>query len=98
MKEKALMHSLFYEVYRKVPELGQKRNSGLTYSILATISFGTYTAILSFFPSFKSTVEVILINAVEYCLRFPLDVRRCLKMSSLQFHFQFGKQSENTGG
>jgi hypothetical protein len=25
--------------YRKVPELGQKRNVGLTYSILAAISF-----------------------------------------------------------
>jgi hypothetical protein len=37
------------EVYWKVPRLGQKRNAGLTYSILAAISFKivsleTYTA------------------------------------------------------
>jgi hypothetical protein len=25
-------------------------------------------------------------------LQFPLDVRHCFKTSSLQFHFQFGKQ------
>jgi hypothetical protein len=36
--------------YRKIPRLGQKRNAGLTYSILAAISFkiaplGMYTAI-----------------------------------------------------
>jgi hypothetical protein len=31
-------------------------------------------------------------------LRFPLDVRHCFKTPSLQFHFQFGKQSEITGG
>jgi hypothetical protein len=36
--------------YQKVPGLGQKKNAGLTYSILAAISFkivslGTYTAI-----------------------------------------------------
>jgi hypothetical protein len=48
-----------YNVYRKVPRLGQKRNAGLTYSVLAAISFGTYTAIPSFFPRFKSTMEVI---------------------------------------
>jgi hypothetical protein len=30
-------------------------------------------------------------------LRFPLNIRHCFKMSSLQFHFQFGKQSEITG-
>jgi hypothetical protein len=27
-------------------------------------------------------------------LRFQLDVRCCFKTSSLQFHFQFGKQSK----
>jgi hypothetical protein len=31
-------------------------------------------------------------------LRFPVDVRHCFRMSSLQFHFQFGKQSQMTGG
>jgi hypothetical protein len=41
-------------------------------------------------------VEVIFLNAVEYRLRFPLDVRHCFKMTSLQFQFQFGKQSEIT--
>jgi hypothetical protein len=48
----------------------------------------------SFFPRFKITAEVILLNAVEY----PLDVKHCFKTSSLQFHFQFWKQSEITGG
>jgi hypothetical protein len=89
-------------VYRKVPRLGQKRNAGLTYSILAATSFrivslGMYTAIASLFTRFRSTVEVISLNAVE-CgrLRFPLDVRHCFETSSHQFHFQFGKQSEIT--
>jgi hypothetical protein len=59
--------------YRKFAGLGQKRNADLTYSILAAISFkivslGTYTAIPSFLPCFKSTVEVIFLNAVEYNL------------------------------
>jgi hypothetical protein len=31
-------------------------------------------------------------------MRFPLDVRHCSKTSSFQFHFQFWKQSEITGG
>jgi hypothetical protein len=65
--------------YQKVPGLVQKINAGLTYSILAVIPYkivssGMYTAIPSFFPGFKSTVEVIFLNAVEYCLRFPFDV------------------------
>jgi hypothetical protein len=82
--------------YQKVPRLGQKRNTGLTYSVLAAISYkivslGMHTVILSFFPHFISTMEVIFHNAVEYHLQFPLDVRHCFKMS-LQFHFQFGKQ------
>jgi hypothetical protein len=38
------------ELYHKVPGLGQRRNTGLTYSILAVISFkivslGMYTVI-----------------------------------------------------
>jgi hypothetical protein len=65
----------------KFPDYIKKRNTGLTYSILAAISFkivslGTYTAMPQFFPSFKSTVQVIFLNAVEYRLRFPLDVRQ----------------------
>jgi hypothetical protein len=56
-----------------VPRLGQKSNAELTYSILAAISFkivslGMYTAITLFFPHFKSTVEVIFLNAAEYHL------------------------------
>jgi hypothetical protein len=43
-------------------------------------------------------MEVIFLNAVEYCLGLHLDVKCCFKMSSLQFHFQFGKQSEIAGG
>jgi hypothetical protein len=91
-----------YEGYQKVPGLGQKRNTGLIYLILAAISFkivsfGTYTAIPSFFPRFKSTVEVIVLNAVEYRPLFPLDVRHRFKTSSLQFHFQFGKQAKSQG-
>jgi hypothetical protein len=43
-------------------------------------------------------VEVIFLNAVKYHLQFPLDARHCFKTSSLQFNFQFGKQSKLTGG
>jgi hypothetical protein len=43
-------------------------------------------------------VEVIFLNAVEYRLQLPLDVRHCFKTSSVQFYFQFGKQSKITGG
>jgi hypothetical protein len=85
--------------YRKFPGLGQKRNAGLTYSIWAAISFkivslGTYTAISSFFTCFKRTVEIVFLHTVEYHWQFPLDVRHCFKTSYLQFHFQFGKQSD----
>jgi hypothetical protein len=78
--------------YWKIPGLGQKRNAGLTYSILAAISskivsMATYIVVPSFFPCFKSNVEVVFLNAVEYHLRFPLDIRHCFKTSSLQFHF-----------
>jgi hypothetical protein len=70
-------------VYRKVPGLGHNRKCGLIYLILAAISFkivaiGTYTEIpifffyflfiYFFFLRFKSTVEVIFLNAVEYRL------------------------------
>jgi hypothetical protein len=59
------------------------------------VSLGMYTAIPSFLPCFKSIVEVILLNAVEYRLRFPLDVRHCFEMLSLQFHFKFGKKAKS---
>jgi hypothetical protein len=63
----------YYEVYRKVPRVSKKINDGLTYSSLASnffkiVSLGTYTAIPSFIPRFKSTVEVILLNTTEYRL------------------------------
>jgi hypothetical protein len=65
--------------YRKVPGLGQIINAGLTYSILAAISFkiaslGTYTAIPSFFLCFRINVEVIFLNVVKY--HHPLDVSK----------------------
>jgi predicted tellurium resistance membrane protein TerC len=74
--------------YQKVPGLSQKRNASLIYSILAAISFrivslGMYTVILRF----RTAMEVIFLNAVQYRLRFPLRGRHCFKTSSLQFHF-----------
>jgi hypothetical protein len=39
-------------------------------------------------------VEVIFLNSLEYRLRIPLHVRHHFKTSSLQFHFQFGKQTQ----
>jgi hypothetical protein len=49
----------FMRLYRKVRGLRQKRNIGLTFSILVAISFeivslGTYTAIPSFFYATKA--------------------------------------------
>jgi hypothetical protein len=49
---------------------------------------GTYTAIPSSFPRFRSTVEVIVLNAVEYRLRFPLDVRCCRVPLAISFGCQ----------
>jgi hypothetical protein len=79
--------------YRKVPELGQKKM--LPYSVLAAISFRTYTAIPSFFPRFKSSVEVIFLNAVEYRLRFPWMSDTVSKRRPISFIFNLG--SEITG-
>jgi hypothetical protein len=85
--------------YQKVPGVVKNRNSAVTYFILAAISFKivslrTYTAIPSFSPYIKSALEIIFLNTGEY----PLDVRHFFKTLSIQFHFQFGKQSEITGG
>jgi hypothetical protein len=41
----------------------------------------------------KMVDHAIFVNDVEYCSRFPLHIRHCFKMSSLQFHFQFGNLS-----
>jgi hypothetical protein len=74
LRRNTLLIWYIYEVlsYWKVPRLGQKRNAGLTYSILAAVFFkivslGMYT-VISFFPRFKSTMEVIFLNAVKYRL------------------------------
>jgi hypothetical protein len=56
-----------------------------------------YSDPIFFFSLFKSTVEVIFLNAVEYRLRFPLDVRHCFKTSSLRFHFQFANKAKSQG-
>jgi hypothetical protein len=84
----------------QVPGLSQKRNAGLPYSILAAVSFkivslGTYTVSPSYFVSFRSIMEVIFLIAVEYGLRFPLDVRHCFKTSSLQFQFSIWETKRN---
>jgi hypothetical protein len=50
-----------------------------------------------FFSRFTRAVEVIFLTAVEYRLRFPLDDGHCFRMSSLPFHFQFGKQRNHRG-
>jgi hypothetical protein len=85
--------------YWKVPALGQKRNTGLTYSILAAIYFnivslGTYTTIPSFFPHFKSTAEVIFLTAVESGLQVPLDVR---ERHPFSFVFNLGNKAKSQG-
>jgi hypothetical protein len=92
-----------YEVYRSVPGLGQKKKCWLNLLKFSAMYFKivflrTYTETPSFISSFKSTVKAIFLNAVEYRLRFPLDFRHCFKTSSIQFHFQFRKQSEITEG
>jgi hypothetical protein len=91
--------------YRKVPGLGKKRNAGLTHPILAAISYktaslGTHTAIQSFFffsfPRFKSTVEVIFLNAVEYRMRFTLDVT-VSKRPPFNFIINWGNKAKSQG-
>jgi hypothetical protein len=89
-----------YEVYRNVPGLGQKRNAGLTYSILAAISFkivslGTCTVIPSFFSTLQKHWKSFY--AVKYCLQFPLDVRHCFKTLSLHFNFNLGNKPKSRG-
>jgi hypothetical protein len=69
----------------------------LNFVCFQVVSLGMYTAISSFFPCSKSTVEVIFLNAIEYRLQFPSDIRYCFKTLSLQFHFQCGKQRNHKG-
>jgi hypothetical protein len=64
-----------YEVYGKVLGLVQLNLLNFGCHLLQIISLGTYTAIPSFFPCFNIAVEVIFLNATDYRLQFPLDVR-----------------------
>jgi hypothetical protein len=77
------------------------RNADLTYSILAAtsikiVSFGTYRTSPSFSPRFKSIVEVIFLNAVEYRLRFPLDVT-VSERHPFSFIFDMGNKAKSQG-
>jgi hypothetical protein len=89
--------------YWKVPGLGKKINAGLTYSILAAVSFKIvsswmYTAIPSFFPHFKSNVQVIFLNFVEYCLRFLWMSDTVSKRCPSSFIFNFRNKVKSQGG
>lgn len=44
----------------------------------------------------RSTVEVLFLMAIQYCLQFHQDAITGVEVVSLQFHF--GEQGENTGG
>jgi hypothetical protein len=61
--------------------------------ILTAVSFKINDPII--FPPFKSTVDVIFLDAVKYRLRFPLDVRQCFRTSSPQFNFQFRNKAKS---
>jgi hypothetical protein len=84
---------------RKVPRLGQRRNAGLTYSILAAISYKivsmeTHTAIPLFFHASKAPWKSFtLILSSTACDSLWMS-RYCFKTSSLQFYFLLGKQSK----
>jgi hypothetical protein len=89
-----------YEVYRKVPGLGQKRNTGLTYSILAAIYFkivylGKYTANPSLFSRFKSIVEDVFLHAVECRSLWMSDT--VSKRRPFSFIFNLGNKAESQG-
>jgi hypothetical protein len=83
--------------YQKVHRLGH-----FTYSILAAISFkivslGTYTVIPLFFPCFKSTPEVIFLNAVDYHL-YPFGCQTLFqKRHPFSFNFNFGNKMKSRG-
>lgn len=88
--------SVITRVCWKVLKLGQKRNLDIMYWVVAAISFriislGTYVA-TPFFPSFRSTVEVIFLHAVWYCLQFPLDVTLS-KHCPFSFTFNLGNKA-----
>jgi hypothetical protein len=102
MYEKVLMHSLFYEVLSESPELCQKINAGLTYSIMAAISFkivslGTYTTIPSFFLHFKSTVEVILVHVLSTACDSLQMSDTVSKRRPFRFIFNMGNKAKSQG-
>jgi hypothetical protein len=102
MMEKRRHSVSFMRCYLKVPGLGKKGNAGLTYSILAAISFkivslGMYTVFPSFFPCFKSKMKVIFLNAAEYRLRFPLDVDTVSKFHPFSFILNLGNKVKSQG-
>jgi hypothetical protein len=57
----------------------------------------TYTTIPSFFPHFRNTVEVIFLNAVEYRLLFPLDVKTLFQNIILSVSFSIWETERNHG-
>jgi hypothetical protein len=91
----------FMRCYQKVPGLGQKRNAGLIYTILAAISFKSFLGNIYNDPIVFSTLQkapwksLSLMLSGTTCDSLWMS-RRCFK-TSLHLHFQFGKQSENTG-
>jgi hypothetical protein len=91
-----------YEVYRKVPGLDKKKcwltllNFGYHF-LHNSLLWNVYSDPI-IFPHFKSTVEVILLNAVEYHLRFPLDVRDTVsKPHPFNFIFNLGNKAKSQG-
>jgi hypothetical protein len=78
------MLSTEYEVLSESFQTRTKRNAGLTYFILvaifSSIPVGTYSVTPTFFPRFRSTVEVAFLNAVEYCFLFPVSMCHTLSL------------------
>jgi hypothetical protein len=83
-------------------QIRSTKNAGLTYLILSAISFkivslGTYTEIPSFFPCFKSTIEVIFLNAVEYRFAIPFGCQILLQKIIPSVSFSIGKTAKSWG-
>jgi hypothetical protein len=43
-------------------------------------------------PFFKCILKVVFCEGVQHCLQFGLDQLNCVKMATLQFYLQSGKQ------
>jgi hypothetical protein len=95
------LHKAFFPEYEVLSECSRTRSKRKCWlnlfnfgsPLLQNSLFGNIYSNSVVFLHFKSTMEVIFLNAVE-C---RLDVRHCLKILYLQIHFQFGKQNEITG-